>query len=98
MNVNQSDTSDALVAQKPVVDYDAIDLEKTHQVSEFKHKFPLTSCRVDPTGKYVVAGAQDLDIQVWDLQTKSNRTLKGHTSWVRSFDFSKDGSRLYSAC
>ncbi len=98
MTVDPTAKNEVLVAKKPVVDYEAIDPELTHQVSEFKHKFPLTSCRVDPMGKYIVAGAQDLDIQIWDLKTKENRTLKGHTSWVRSFDFSADGSRLYSAC
>lgn len=98
MNIKQTDTSDAIVAQKPVVDYDLIDPIKTHQVAQFKHDFPLTSCRVDPKGRSVVAGAQDLDIHVWDLKTKAKRTLKGHTSWVRSFDFSADGNTLYSAC
>jgi len=98
MKVNQPDTSGAIEAQKPVVESDLIEPTKTHQVAQFKHEFPLTSCRVDPTGTYVVAGAQDLDIHVWNLHTKVKRTLKGHTSWVRSFDFSDDGNTLYSAC
>jgi len=107
MTENQQDTTGAVVAPKPTdavsapkpsANYQTIDPAKTHAVAEFKHNFPLTSCRVSPTGRYVVAGAQDLDIHVWDLHTTEKRTLKGHTSWVRSFDFSADGSQLYSAC
>lgn len=98
MKSNNSGNTEPLVAPKPVIDYDAVDPLLTHQIIEFKHKFPLTSCRVDPTGTYLVAGAEDLEIQVWNLKTKAQRTLKGHTSWVRSFDFSADGQTLYSAC
>ncbi|WP_417383370.1 WD40 repeat domain-containing protein [Gimesia sp.] len=85
-------------AQKPAIDYDAVNPVKTHMVAELKHTVPLTSCRVDPTGRFIVAGAEDLDIHVWDYQTQEKRTLTGHTSWVRSFDFSADGNTLYSAC
>lgn len=85
-------------AQKPAVDYEALDPVKTHMVAELKHRVPLTSCRVDPTSRFIVAGAEDLDVQVWDYKTKAKRTLTGHTSWVRSFDFSADGNTLYSAC
>lgn len=106
MSVNNSEAvaaskpvlNDAIEARKPGVDYDAIDPVKTHKVAELKHTVPLTSCRVDPTGRFIVAGAEDLDIHVWDYESKTKRTLQGHTSWVRSFDFSADGNTLYSAC
>ncbi|WP_339733535.1 WD40 repeat domain-containing protein [uncultured Gimesia sp.] len=98
MSAKPKKTTEVLVAPKPNSAYYAIDPTKTHEVAQFKHQFPLTSCRVDPTGRYVVAGAQDLEIQVWDLATKTQRTLKGHTSWVRSFDFSAAGNTLFSAC
>ncbi len=98
MNQQQTGTSEPLVAAKPVIDYNAVDPLLTHQTAEFKHKFPLTSCKVDPTGTHLVAGAEDLEIQVWNIKTKAQRTLKGHTSWVRCFDFSRDGKTLYSAC
>lgn len=98
MNAKPKETTEVLIAPRPDSAYYKVDPAKTHEVAQFKHEYPLTSCRVDPTGRYFVAGAEDLDIQVWDLDTKTQRTLKGHTSWVRSFDFSADGNTLYSAC
>ncbi len=77
---------------------EAIDPVETHQVAEFKHQNPLTTLRVDPTSRYVAAGAQDLDVQLWNLKNGERQTLKGHKSWVRSIDFSADGNQLYTAC
>ncbi|MDC0279195.1 WD40 repeat domain-containing protein [bacterium] len=76
----------------------AIDPIQTHQIAELKHRNALTTLRVDPTGRYVAAGAQDLDVQVWDLVDGNQFTLTGHKSWVRSIDFSADGNLLYTAC
>ena len=36
-----------------------IDVTKTHIAKELKHDSPIISCRFDPTGKYLFAGAQD---------------------------------------
>lgn len=80
------------------VDVNAIDPAQTHQIAEFKHAIALTSVRVDPTDRFAAAGAEDLDVQLWDLASGGLRTLKGHKSWVRSLDFSADGSRLFTAC
>jgi WD40 repeat protein len=76
----------------------AVDPVETHQVAEFQHQHPLTTLRVDPTSRYLAAGAQDLDVQLWNLQDGKRQTLQGHSSWVRSIDFSTDGNQLYSAC
>ena len=76
----------------------AIDPAQTHQVAEFKHERPLTTLRVDPTSRFVAAGAQDLDVQLWNLADGKRQTLNGHKSWVRSIDFSADGNQLYTAC
>lgn len=75
-----------------------LDPTKTHQVTEFKHKNPLTTLKADPTGRFVAAGAQDLDVQLWQLEDGHLQTLTGHKSWIRSIDFSADGRRLYTAC
>ncbi len=72
--------------------------KETHQIAEYKYERPLTTLRVDPQGKYAAAGAEDLDVQLWDLTTKDRQTLKGHKSWVRSMDFTPDGHRLLTAC
>ena len=76
----------------------AIDPVETHQVAELKHQNALTTLRVDPTGRFVAAGAQDLDVQLWNLQNGNHFTLTGHKSWVRSIDFSADGNLIYTAC
>ena len=75
-----------------------IDPANIHQVNEFKHPNPLTTLKADPTGRFVAAGAQDLDIQLWNLNDGHLETLTGHKSWVRSIDFSADGNRMYTAC
>ena len=75
----------------------AIDATETHKVSEYKHGKPLTCCRIDPTGRFVFAGAEDLNVYRWDLETGRMMILEGHNSWVRSMDFSPDGKTLYTA-
>ena len=75
-----------------------IDPSKIHEISELKHQNPLTTLRVDPTGRFVAAGAQDLDVQLWNLQDGNHFSLAGHKSWVRSIDFSSDGTLMYTAC
>ena len=75
-----------------------VDVSKTHSVAEFKHERPLTTCRIDPTGRFVFAGAEDLNVYRWQLggDPKQKVTLSGHASWVRSMDFSPDGQWLYT--
>lgn len=79
-------------------DQTAVDPKETHQTKEFKHEVALTTLGVDPQGRYVAAGAEDLDVHLWDLETGEKQTLKGHKSWVRSIDFTPDGARMLSAC
>lgn len=70
----------------------------THEVREFKHKIPLTTLRVDPTDRFVAAGAEDLDVQLWNIESGEHQTLTGHRSWVRSIDFTPNGSQMLTAC
>ena len=77
----------------------SINPKKTHVVRTFTiDDVPLTTCRIDPGGTYVVAAAENFHIYRWPLAgPQSARTvLPGHNSWVRSFDFSPDGQWLYS--
>jgi WD40 repeat protein len=94
MTVDMADTTTDLAA----VDTNQLDPTQSHQVHEFKHEIALTTLRVDPTDRFLAAGAEDLDVQLWDLANGEQRTLKGHRSWVRSIDFSADGNRLFTAC
>lgn len=65
-------------------------------VSDWAHTAKLLCCRVDPTGKFVVAGAIDHTIQRWEIASGTKTALSGHTNWVRTLGFSPDGITLYS--
>ncbi|MCP4171956.1 MAG: WD40 repeat domain-containing protein [Fuerstiella sp.] len=86
------------IADKNTIDRNLLDVTQSHQVAEFKHEIALTTLRVDPTDRFVAAGAEDPDVQLWELASSERRTLKGHKSWVRSIDFSADGNRMFTAC
>ncbi len=74
-----------------------IDPQKTRQTAEFKHDRPLTTCRVDPSGRFVFAGAEDLNVYRWEISEGKKTELVGHESWVRSLDFTADGQWLLTA-
>ncbi len=65
-------------------------------VSDWAHTAKLLCCRVDPTGRFVVAGATDYTIQRWEIATGTKTALVGHENWVRTLGFSPDGRTLYS--
>jgi WD40 repeat protein len=73
------------------------DPAKTHVAAEWQHTSPLVSCRFDPTGRFVFAGAQDNTVQRWDLADGKATLLAGHESWVRAIAFHPSGEWLYTA-
>ena len=75
------------------------DPAKTSEVSQRKHRKPLTCCRISPNGRDVFAGAEDLHIYRWSLDDKEEPAVvfSGHDSWVRCLDFSQDGRTLFTA-
>lgn len=64
--------------------------------ADWEHTAKLLCCRVDPGGRFVVAGGLDHAIQRWDITTGLKTTLTGHDNWVRTLGFSPDGAILYS--
>lgn len=72
------------------------DPAKTHLAGEWKHTSPLISCRFDPAGRFVFAGAQDNTVQRWELATGKQTPYVGHNSWVRSIGFDPTGEWLYT--
>jgi WD40 repeat protein len=72
----------------------AIEPTKTHLSLALKHNSPFVSCRFDPLGRYVFAGAQDCSVQRWRLEDQKQSSLVGHDSWVRAIAFSPDGKTL----
>jgi WD40 repeat protein len=73
------------------------DPAKTHVAAEWQYKSPLISCRFDPTGTYVFAGAQDSTVQRWRLADGAATAFAGHESWVRAIAFHPSGETLYTA-
>ena len=71
-----------------------MDATKTHQTHDLAHNSPLISCRFDPSGRFVFAGAQDYRVWRWELSTKKKTELTAVDSWVRGITFSKDGNSL----
>ncbi len=74
-----------------------IDPTKAKEIQKFTHGRPLTTCRVDPSGKFAFVGAEDYGIYRFDLETGDKVAYLGHDSWVRRFDFSADGKTLLSS-
>jgi WD40 repeat protein len=73
-----------------------LDPTRTHMLLELRHNSPLLSCRFDPSGRFVFAGAQDNTIQRWELATQSRVAPEGHRSWVRALAFQAEGRKLLS--
>lgn len=74
----------------------AVDPMRTRMVQELRHNSPLFSCRFDPTGRFVFAGAQDNTIQRWELAGGAKVALAGHRSWIRGLDFVAARGQLIS--
>src|SRR5271157_2091364 len=69
---------------------------RTRMALELRHNSPLLSCRFDPSGRFVFAGAQDSTIQRWELATSRKVALAGHRSWVRGMAFQAMDRKLFS--
>lgn len=74
----------------------SVDFKLTHVEKEFKHSAPVISCRFDPKGRFVFAGAEDFSVGRWDLASGTKVAFSAHESWVRAIGFSPDGESLYT--
>lgn len=83
-----SDASPAAAATPPT------DPTKPEIVSDWTHASPLVSCRFDPAGRFVFAGAQDNSVQRWDLASGAVVPLVAHESWVHALGFANHGETL----
>jgi len=89
-----SDAGQQQAAQQPAAQKP--DPAQTHVAVEWKYTSPFVSCRFDPTGRFVFAGAQDMTVQRWEIASGANVSLTGHSSWVWALGFSPDGQTLYT--
>lgn len=67
---------------------------RTRMVAELRHNSPFISCRFDPSGQFVFAGAQDNTIQRFALASNSRVAFEGHRSWVRAIAFHATGKLI----
>jgi WD40 repeat protein len=72
------------------------DPKQTRVTKQLKHNSPFISCRFDPQGRYVFAGAEDSSVVRFSLADDKLTQLKGHESWVRAIGFSPDGAATYT--
>lgn len=77
-------------------DQPAVDPKATREIKKLDHASPLLSCRFDPTGRYVFAGAEDYLLHRWELASGTKTELAGHESWVKAIGFAPDASITYS--
>jgi WD40 repeat protein len=70
---------------------------QTRMVQELRHDSPLLSCRFDPSGRFVFAGAQDSTVQRWELAGGRKTSLTGNRSWVRGMTFMPGPRKLITA-
>ena len=75
-----------------------VDPANAKEVKKFTHGEALTNCRLDPSGRFVFAGAEDFGVYRWNLETGEKVIYRGiHDSWVRRIDFSVDGDLLFTS-
>jgi WD40 repeat protein len=73
-----------------------VDPAQAHIDRDFKHASPLIGCRLDPSGRFAFAGAQDNHVVRWDLASGKATLLAGHKSWVRGLAFAVRDKLLFS--
>lgn len=76
---------------------EGLDPKLANVVAEWPHDRPLTSCRVDPAGRFVFCGSEDALVERYNLADGARTLLSGgHESWVYSLAYSKDGAQIVS--
>jgi hypothetical protein len=76
-----------------------LDITQAHEVAAFQHDRPLTLCRFDPSGRFVVCAAQDEGVHRFDLNDGVKTDyLGGHEAWVHSLSFSAAGHVISGGC
>lgn len=74
----------------------AADPVQAHVAKSLAHTSPFISCRFDPKGRYVFAGAEDNRIWRFNLADSAKSELVGHDSWVRGLAFHPQGETFIS--
>ena len=73
-----------------------------NNITTLRHNSGINSVSFSPNGNYVLSGANDKTIKLWDIRNKQNpntnavATLTGHTDAVASVSWSPDGNYALS--
>ncbi len=70
--------------------------EQSHLVRDLVHDKPLVTCRFEPKGRFVFAGAEDSNVVRWDLASGAKAVFKGHESWPFALEPTPDGTTMLS--
>jgi len=58
-----------------------------------KYSYGASSVTFSPDGRFIVSGSDDKTVKLWNVHSgKLIRTLKGHTSWIKSTAISSNGT------
>jgi WD40 repeat protein len=62
------------------------------------HRGNLAALAISADGRWIVSGAYDRTVRVWDVEKRTERHVfeTGHTSGVQSVDISRDGRFVVS--
>lgn len=72
----------------------AADPLQTYVATEWEHSSPFVSCRFDPLGRYLFAGAEDASVLRYALADGAVTPLVAHDSWVRAIAFCDGGETV----
>ena len=70
-----------------------MDVTQTHTVHDLAHGSPLISCRFDPSGQFVFAGAEDYRVWRWQIDDGVKTELPAD-AWVRGMAFADEGRTI----
>lgn len=74
-----------------------LDPKQATILAQWPYDRPLNTCRFDPLGRFVVCGAEDANVERYNLADGARTNLTGgHDTWVQAIGFSKDGAQLFS--
>jgi WD40 repeat protein len=74
-----------------------LDPKQAYVVTQWGYDRPLNACRFDPAGNYVVCGAEDANVERFQVADGARTSLTGgHETWVQAIGFSKDGKQIFS--
>jgi WD40 repeat protein len=74
-----------------------LDPKLANVASQWTYDRPLNACRFNPAGTFVFCGAEDANVERFNMADGARTNFTGgHDTWVQAIGFSKDGAQTYS--